>query len=272
MQSKYFSESYIKSEEKEEKSEWFSETRFGTINEKRNGVFLMKKIVDYSAGIAAGIAVAVILLISAFELAMYSDFGYYEREYEKYDVLSELDMEMKDAMYVTEEMMSYLRGDREELRVVTVVEGVRQDFFNEQDRFHMEEVQRLFLGGLKIRVGAGMVLFASVLVMLFLNRRTCLRVLCRSYQAVLGVLTVLFAGLGVWVALDFNSVFVKFHEIFFDNDLWIFDPAEDYMIRMLPEGLFYDFVLRIGGIFIVGVLIFLALSIVAPKMIRNTNE
>ncbi len=272
MQSKYFSESYIKSEEKEEKSEWFSETRFGTINEKRNGVFLMKKIVDYSAGIAAGIAVAVILLISAFELAMYSDFGYYEREYEKYDVLSELDMEMEDAMYVTEEMMSYLRGDREELRVVTVVEGVRQDFFNEQDRFHMEEVQRLFLGGLKIRVGAGMVLFASVLVMLFLNRRTCLRVLCRSYQAVLGVLTVLFAGLGVWVALDFNSVFVKFHEIFFDNDLWIFDPAEDYMIRMLPEGLFYDFVLRIGGIFIVGVLIFLALSIVAPKMIRNTNE
>ena len=44
-------------------------------------------------------------------------------------------------------MDAYLAGEREELRVITTVDGVRQDFFNEQDRFHMEEVQGLFLGG-----------------------------------------------------------------------------------------------------------------------------
>ena len=46
-----------------------------------------------------------------------------------------------------------------------------------------------------------------------------------------------------------------FHEIFFDNDLWIFDPAEDYMIRMLPEGFFFDFVIRIGGFFLGGLIL-----------------
>ena len=58
------------------------------------------------------------------------------------------------------------------------------------------------------------------------------------------------AFIGIAAVIDFNAVFVRFHHIFFDNDQWIFDPATDYMIRMLPEGLFYDFVIRIGGIFL----------------------
>ena len=93
------------------------------------------------AGGAASVAAVVILLISGFQAAMYADFGVYEREYTKYQVLRELDMEMEDAMYVTREMMAYLKGDRERLSVVTTVEGTEQDFFNEQDRLHMDDVQ-----------------------------------------------------------------------------------------------------------------------------------
>lgn len=228
----------------------------------------MMKIMRYVTGIAAGIAAVMILLMTAFEIAMYSDFGYYEKEYEKYDVLSDLDMEMDDVMYVTEEMMAYLRGNREELSVITTVEGEEQDFFNEQDRFHMWEVQGLFLGGLKLRMGAGIVLAVSLLALFFMKEER-LKTLCRSYQIVLGAFAVLLAGLGIWVAVDFNAVFTKFHGIFFDNDLWIFDPATDYMIRMLPEGLFYDFVIRIGGMFVAGLFILLVLSIVALKKIHK---
>lgn len=231
----------------------------------------MAKIIRYLTGIMAGTAAIIILLMTAFEVAMYSDFGYYEKEYEKYDVLSDLDMEMDDVMYVTEEMMAYLRGNREELRVITTVEGKEQDFFNEQDRFHMGEVKTLFLGGLKLRIGAIVFLIAS-LTLLFFIKEDRLKILCRSYQIVLGVFVILLAGLAVWIALDFNSVFTKFHEIFFDNDLWIFNPAEDYMIRMLPEGLFYDFVIRIGGIFAVGLLTLLVLSIAAMKIYNKISR
>lgn len=229
------------------------------------------KIARWAAGVSAGLAIVVILLISSFELAIYADFEYYEQEYKKYDVLSELDMEMENVMYVTQEMMAYLRGDREKLSVITVVEGCEQDFFNEQDRFHMGEVQELFLGGLRIRTGAVIGLAVSLAVVFFLKKDR-LRVLCRGYQVVLGILTVLITGLGIWVMRDFNAVFTKFHEIFFDNDLWIFDPAEDYMIRMLPEGLFYDFVIRIGGLFLTGLAVFLILSIVVPKRYKRKKD
>ena len=214
------------------------------------------------AGGASSIAAVVILLISGFQAAMYADFGVYEREYIKYQVLRELDMEMEDAMYVTREMMAYLKGDRERLSVVTTVEGTEQDFFNEQDRLHMDDVQGLFLGGLALRRGAFAVLAAALVFLAAACRKEMWRTLARSFQAVLGILAALILFLGIAMARNFNAVFTKFHEIFFDNDLWIFDPAEDYMIRMLPEGLFFDMVIRIGGFFLTGLTVLLILSIV----------
>ena len=220
----------------------------------------MKKL-QWAAGILLGFSVIAAALITSFEIAMYADFSVYEKEYEKYDVLSDLDMTMEDTMYVTREMMAYLRGDRDTLSVVTTVEGVEQDFFNEQDRFHMGEVRDLFIGGLNIRLHACIVA-AACLVFLLGEKADIRRIIPRTYQIAFGLTVAAAAALGIASVIDFNAVFVQFHHIFFDNDLWIFDPATDYMIRMLPEGLFYDMVMRIGGLFVGMLLVLLVLSLV----------
>lgn len=219
----------------------------------------MKKL-HWFLGIIFAFALIIILLITSFEVAMYADFGFYEKEYEKYDVLSQLDMEMEDAMYVTREMMDYLRGDRESLEVYTTVGGGEQDFFNAQDRFHMAEVKTLFIGGLYIRRGA-CVAAVLCLALLLVTKAKMRKILGRSYLIALGIAGGFAVLLGIAAAIDFNAVFVQFHHIFFDNDLWMFDPAEDYMIRMLPEGLFADMLARIGAIFAGGLLLALAGSI-----------
>ena len=87
----------------------------------------MKVIHGILGGLSA-FALIVILLISSFEIAAYSDFGWYEKEYEKYGVLSDLEMEMEDAMGVTREMMAYLRGNRKDLVVETTVAGEEREF------------------------------------------------------------------------------------------------------------------------------------------------
>lgn len=220
----------------------------------------MKKL-QWAAGILLAFSVIAAALITSFEIAMYADFSVYEKEYEKYDVLSDLDMTMEDTMYVTREMMAYLRGDRDTLSVVTTVEGVEQDFFNEQDRFHMGEVRDLFIGGLNIRLHACIVA-AACLVFLLGEKADIRRIIPRTYQIALGLTVAAAAALGIASVIDFNAVFVQFHHIFFDNDLWIFDPATDYMIRMLPEGLFYDMVMRIGGLFVGMLLVLLVLSLI----------
>ena len=229
----------------------------------------MKKI-QWCAGMILGFSIIAALLITSFEIAMYSDFDVYRQEYEKYDVLSDLDMTMDDVMYVTHEMMDYLRGEGDTLSVMTTVEGQEQDFFNEQDRFHMGEVRDLFIGGLNIRLGA---CIAAVLCILFLiiTRADIKKIIPRSYWIALGVTGAAVLLIGIAAVVDFNAVFVQFHHIFFDNDLWIFDPAEDYMIRMLPEGLFYDMVMRIGVIFVASLVMFLVLSFI-PKILDRKKE
>ena len=229
-----------------------------------------RKIIHYGAGLILGFALIAALLITSFEIAMYADFDVYRQEYEKYDVLSDLDMSMDDAMDVTRQMMAYLRGEGDTLSVITTVDGREQDFFNEQDRFHMGEVRDLFIGGLNIRTGA-LVIAVLCILFLILTKADLKKTVPAGYQAALAVTAAALLFLGIACAVDFNAVFVKFHHIFFDNDLWIFDPAEDYMIRMLPEGLFFDMVVRIGCIFAGLLAVLLILSFI-PRIVKGKRN
>lgn len=233
----------------------------------------MKKVVHWILGVILSFAVIMILLISSFQAAMYMDFSFYEKEYKKYDVLSDLNMKMEDVMYVTHEMMDYLKGDRENLAVITTVEGKEQDFFNEQDKLHMADVQGLFIGGLNLRTGSLIVLLVC-LVLLILTKGNWKYIIPRAFQIALGISGAAGAILAFLFSRDFTAAFTKFHEIFFTNDLWIFDPSTDYMIRMLPEGLFFDFVIRIGGIFAAGLILLLIFSGIWRKntKINSANE
>ena len=229
-----------------------------------------RKIIHYGAGLILGFALIAALLITSFEIAMYADFDVYRQEYEKYDVLSDLNMSMDDAMDVTRQMMDYLRGGGDTLSVITTVDGREQDFFNEQDRFHMGEVRDLFIGGLNIRTGA-LVIAVLCILFLILTKADLKKTVPAGYQAALAVTAAALLFLGIACAVDFNAVFVKFHHIFFDNDLWIFDPAEDYMIRMLPEGLFFDMVVRIGCIFAGLLAVLLILSFI-PRIVKGKRN
>lgn len=210
----------------------------------------MKQTQKISAVIMMFLLIGVLLLTS-FQVAIYGDsqYRFYEREYKKYQVADSLNMTMDNIMDVTDQMMAYLIGNKAELSVITDVDAETQDFFNEQDRFHMGEVKDLFLGGLKIR---NIMLVAVLLILILLAARKAdlIKLLPRAYFVTLGITGVITIVLGVLFASDFDKYFRIFHEIFFDNDQWMFDPATDYMIRMLPEGFFYDFVFRIGGFFV----------------------
>lgn len=219
------------------------------------------KIFHYTLGIVASIAMVIILLITSFEIAAYSDYSWYKKEYLKYEVLDDLEMEIEDAMYVTEEMMAYLRGNREDLVVQTIVNGEPREFFNDREKAHMVDVQKLFLGGMDLRLGAATVFIASLVILNFIKADWKKR-LPKSFLVGVGGFVVAVGVLAVFVATNFNKYFTIFHEIFFDNDLWILDPRTDLLIRMLPEGFFFDMVIRIGVIFIVSLGILSLISII----------
>lgn len=203
------------------------------------------KYVNNFLGILCAFCLMIILLITSVEAVAYWTPGYYEKEYSKYQVTEDVDMEMDDLLYVTHEMMAYLRGSRDDLHIQTTVGGISREFFNEREISHMEDVKGLFLAAIGLRRICIAVLALSILLLLVLKaniRRVLPPMLCIGTGIFFGVTAVL-AGI---ISTDFTKYFIVFHKIFFNNDLWILDPATDLLINIVPEPFFVDTALRIG--------------------------
>lgn len=127
-------------------------------------------------------------------------------------------------------LAEYLAGDADALD--------ETEMFNADEKAHMEDVYALFSMARHVKTAAlfiGVILLAAIFYRRALYTRRQLRL------GVLGgaALFILpFAALGVWAALDFDGAFTTMHRALFSNKLWLMDPADDLMIRMLPERFF----------------------------------
>ncbi len=64
--------------------------------------------------------------------------------------------------------------------------------------------------------------------------------------------------LALLLSIDFDRAFVVFHKLFFNNDYWLFDPATDPVILILPDTFFLHCALMIIVLVILMSLLFLA--------------
>lgn len=75
----------------------------------------------------------------------------------------------------------------------------------------------------------------------------------------------------------FTRAFTKMHELLFDNDLWLMDPAEDILIRMMPQPLFEQALLSGAGMalrmtMIATVLLLVICAVVGAMIRRNLTK
>jgi integral membrane protein (TIGR01906 family) len=199
-----------------------------------------------------------VLLFTSVEAAVYWIPGYFEKEYAKYEVNRTVSMTMEDLLDVTSEMMSYLRGKRDNLHVETTMGGVEREFFNAREIAHMEDVRGLFSGALSIRRGCLMVM-ALCLMLLLLLKTNFKRTFPKAVCAGTGIFFSFSAAAAIIISTDFTRYFIMFHHIFFKNDLWMLDPSTDMLINIVPEGFFRDTVFLIGFIYLFSILLIFAL-------------
>ena len=223
---------------------------------------------------AAALAMIIVLLITSVELVAYYEPGFYEREYRKYKVQEDVKMEMADILYVTDEMMDYLKGYREDLVVETRVDGEAREFFNDREKAHMADVRTLFLGGIRLRRYMLLLAVFCIGTLISMEEETAKRI-SRAYLIACGCFLTAVLELTFYLSRDFTRGFTQFHHIFFDNDLWLLDPKTDLLINILPEGFFVDIAAHIGLVFGFLLLVFAAASaacLIVQKVKMNKND
>ena len=175
------------------------------------------------------------------EIAEYS--GYSEAEIrENYDVLIDYNMAWKD-------------GD---LTFPTLP-------MSKTGKIHFEEVKEIF-DIFKYLAVIGSLLGVAGIV--FMAKKREYRYLKMTAIVSCGLPVVL----GILVALFWDKVFVIFHELFFNNDYWIFDYRTDPIILLLPDEFFMHCALLIFSGVLLGAAVCMASYLIFIKRAQQGEK
>lgn len=129
---------------------------------------------------------------------------------------------------------------------------------SESGRIHFQEVKRLFS------------YFQYLLIVTFLICGPILLVNIRkrsfAFLKAAGAVTLVLPSLiAVFIAFNWDWVFVTFHKIAFRNDYWIFDPKYDSVITILPDRFFMHCALLIVLLVVLGAVLCLSVGFFADR-------
>lgn len=130
--------------------------------------------------------------------------------------------------------------------------------YSKMGKIHFEEVRNIFQFIKKIFYISGVI---SILGIIIIIKNKNIKILNTT-----SIMTILLPVLvSIPLIINFNYFFIKFHELVFSNDYWIFDPEIDPVINILPQNVFF----HIGMLILV---IILGTSILLQVIYRLLNK
>ena len=213
-----------------------------------------------SIGYTLIILLAPFLILINFRLLVFSQ-NYYHLEFAKLGVYDQFQSkEVVDSE--SKGLISYLCCGG----------NVDEDFFTEKEILHMKDVKNLIkLAQIQLLMQAVVITICTFLLV----TKKAYKILFNSliWGSIVSIASVLVLGLSSHINFDF--AFLKFHQLLFNNDLWLL-PADSNLIKLFPAQFFADFANRIAEQTIV-----MAITIVVmlkffqhlkiPKQVRNDS-
>jgi integral membrane protein (TIGR01906 family) len=134
---------------------------------------------------------------------------------------------------IADAFVAYFQAPPGQIQMQVSVHGQSRPLFNDREVEHMEDVQALIQFFLRMGLVAGVVIVLRLAFTVVFDRSPVPlgRELLWSTALIVG-LVVLVAVLSM---IDFDSLWIRFHQIAFRNDLWQLDPSRDYLIMLFPE-------------------------------------
>ncbi|MBC6695595.1 TIGR01906 family membrane protein [Terrisporobacter mayombei] len=130
--------------------------------------------------------------------------------------------------------------------------------FSNEGKIHFEEVRNIFQFIKKLFY----ISFVISLVGIIFNIKNR-NIKFLKYSSIMTILLPIVTSIPVMI--NFNYFFIKFHQVVFSNNYWIFDPDIDPVIEILPQEVFLHI-----GVFIL--MIMLSISILLQIAYRLINK
>ena len=181
--------------------------------------------------------------------------GVYNGGFEKYSISQTTGIKQEDLRQVGADLRRFF-NTRGTLNVRARVRGMERDIFNAREILHMRDVKRL----------VWMVYGVATLSGIYLLLATAVGVMARPHfpREVTrlciwgGGLTIgLVAAIGLFALVGFDTLFLKFHQFSFSNDLWQLNER-DYLLMLFPEDFWLDATLWVATRAVAGAALLMA--------------
>ncbi len=161
----------------------------------------------------------------------------YQHGFARYNISQATGLAQSELDKAARGLISYFNSNEATISLTVVKDGKAFPLFNEREVVHLRDVKGLFWLDYRILLvtlvyTAG---YAGASLLLRKRRRLAWGTVVGS-----GLTLALMLVLGSGILLNFDQLFLDFHLISFANDFWQLDPARDYLIRLFPEGFWYD--------------------------------
>lgn len=193
----------------------------------------------------AGIALVLVIITTNVRIAANS-LPLYEALFERHSVTERTGMSADALSDVGRQIQEYFNSDTEPLYVRSVINGVEQSLFNNDEAAHMADVKVLFLRTYWLQESAAILLAFSAVTSLLLVRRNAYLII-GGWLRLGALLTIcVLLVLGTLSLVAFEQLFTVFHYLGFPQGNWMFNPSSTYLVRVFPLGFWQDVTLFIG--------------------------
>jgi len=190
------------------------------------------------------------LIITATIRIEFGSLWLYQNGFEKYDVSQTTGLSETELAKAASGIINYyFHSDEEYINLIVPKDGEPFELFNEREVAHLKDVKALVQLNSHLLMGTAIYIGVYAGICLFWRRKRYWRNLARATvtgsSITLGMIVAL--GVGSMVG-SFDRLFLQFHFLAFTNELWMLDPARDYLIMLFPEGFWFDVAMLFGQI------------------------
>ncbi len=115
--------------------------------------------------------------------------------------------------------------------------------YNERELRHMADVKRVVRAALAVWMLSGVIVIGGTLLLGLAGEREAAR---SGLVGGAGLTVLIFLGILAYIALNFDALFVQFHQVFFESGTWQF-AYSDTLIRLFPLKFWQDVFVLLGG-------------------------
>lgn len=164
----------------------------------------------------------------------------YDYGFDKYNISEATGISDAQLKIAARDLRHYFNSGEESAQIQVIKDGQSFDLFNQRELLHLKDVKEIIQMFYLIQWITLAYIMVFIVGGFVIQKRSFITRLSKGL--LLGAVSTLalFAFMGIWALIDFDSIFLAFHHISFSNDLWLLDPSRDYLIMLFPEEFFMD--------------------------------